>query len=91
MAKRILASPSPSPSPRERGLDFYNPLITDNNPEDTLTRVGAVLGFLSEIIVKAENKEGCAIIYQAWGLSLVLDTCRAALQNTKTEVEASHG
>ncbi|MBY0576359.1 MAG: hypothetical protein K2P67_07180 [Gallionellaceae bacterium] len=76
--------------PRKLGLDFYNPLITDNNPEDTLIRVGAVLEFLSEITVRATDEEGAAIIYQAWGLSLVLDTCRTALQNVQTKVEAHH-
>ena len=61
-------------------LGNINPLI-ESNAEDTITRVSAVLAFLSSIFIKAEDDSGTMIIDNTYGLSLIVDTCRAALEH----------
>lgn len=59
---------------------FFNPLI-ESNYQDTITKVSSVLEFLSGALRNAEGEnDNSAVISNAWGMSLILDTCRAALE-----------
>ena len=61
-------------------LNTINPLI-ESTTEDTLIRVNAVLVVLSAVFVKIEEENSSIItIDGGWGLSLIIDTCRAVLE-----------
>ena len=62
-------------------LNTINPLIESTTEDTLIIRVNAVLGVLSAVFVKIEEENSSIItIDGGWGLSLIIDTCRAALE-----------